>query len=518
MSRFHRMAHNVASSYTALIAASVFSLATVPVALYYLGAKSGHFALWLLMSTITGYMSLIDLGMSSSVARLLIDYKDRRDGGEYGSLIKTGWLVLLVQATLILLAGISLAPVLASVLRIDLELRSEFIQLLGWQSGSLALAFGLRIFSHVLTAHQRSDIQNYGQITGLILNFGLLWLFFQAGHGVFSLAWATLLTNLYNGLICLVAGWRLKLFPTRGAWGKVSGARFRELFSYGQAMFLVALGTQMIMASQILIIQRSLGSFTATMWGLGTRMFSLVSQLIWRISDTAGPAFSEMIVRGERHKLQTRYREMVILTASLSGFCAVGFALCNSVFVTLWTHGKIAWPAVNDIGLAVWMVVLAVLHCHNCFVLFTKKIGFMRYVYFIEGLVFVAMALLTAKAGGILAVVGCSLVCSCLFSGAYGIWRIANYFGISRREVAFQWSGLMAKTILLCLPVAGLAWIAGSSLQSPLLRLVVYVLIFGTLGSFILLRYGLPQTFQQELSTRAPQVALPILRRILVIH
>src|SRR6267154_70133 len=106
MSRFRRMAHNVASSYVSLIAASLFSLATVPVALHYLGAQSGRFALWLLMSTITGYLSLIDLGMSGSVARLLVDYKDRRDDGEYGSLIKTGWLVLLVQAVIILVAGI----------------------------------------------------------------------------------------------------------------------------------------------------------------------------------------------------------------------------------------------------------------------------------------------------------------------------------------------------------------------------------------------------------------------------
>jgi O-antigen/teichoic acid export membrane protein len=518
MSRFRRMAHNVASSYAALIAASIFSLAAVPVALHYLGAESGRFALWLLMSTITGYLSLIDMGMSASVARLLIDHKDRRDGGEYGSLIKTGWLVLLVQAAIILLLGISLAPVLAWLLKIDVELRGEFIQLLGWQSGSMALAFALRIFSHVLTAHQRSDLQSYGQVTGFILNFALLWLFFRAGQGVFSLAWATLLTNLYGGMICLGGCLRLGLFPKVGAWGKISWLRFRELFSYGQAMFLVALGAQMIMASQILIIQRSLGPIAATMWGLGTRMFFLVSQLIWRISDTAGPAFSEMIVRGERQKLLTRYRETVILTASLSGFCAVGFALCNSVFVTVWTAGKITWPTVSDLALAAWMVILAVLHCHNAFVLLTKKIGFMRYVYFIEGLVFVGSALLTVRSGGILAVVGCSLVCSCLFSGAYGIWRTANYFAISWREVAFQWSSLMVKTILLCVPVAGLAWLAGNAIPAPALRLAVYVLIVGMLGSFILLRYGLPQSFQRELSTRAPRVFLPLLRRILIFH
>lgn len=516
MSRFRRMAHNVASSYASLIAVSLFGLAMVPVALHYLGAESGRFALWLLMSTITGYMSLIDLGMSVSVARLLIDYKDQRDGGQYGSLIKTGWLVLVVQAGIILAAGIGLAPVLAWTLKIDPGLRSEFIGLLSWQSGSLALAFALRIFGHLLQAHQRSDISNYGQVLGQALNFILMWFFFRAGHGVFSLAWATLLTTLFSGLVCLGACRQLELFPRRGAWGRISWPCFRELFRFGQDVFLVALGTQLILASQILIIQRTLGEMATTLWGLGTKLFFLVSQVIWRIADTAGPSFSEMIVRGEQPLLQARYREVVIVTASLSGFCAVGFALCNSLFVTVWTNGRITWPAVNDYGLAVWMVVMAILHCHNGFVLLTKQIGAMRYVYFVEGLVFVVSAMLAASAGGILAVVGCSLACSCLFSGAYGVWRIAQYFGISRGEVVFQWLRLMVKTILLCLPVSLLVWFLAHKITAPPLRLTAYAALFGGLGSLIFLRYGLPLNFQRELAVRAPRVALPLLKRILM--
>jgi O-antigen/teichoic acid export membrane protein len=518
MSRLRRMAHNVASSYAALAAASLFSLALVPVALHYLGAESGHFALWLLMSTITGYMSLIDLGMSSSVARLLIDYKDRRDEGEYGSLIKTGGLVLWVQGGIILAAGVSLAPVLAWGLKIDPALRGEFVRLLGWQSGSVALGFALRIFGHVLTAHQRNDLQNYSQISSLAVNFCLMWLFFRLGCGVLSLAWASLLSALYSGLFCLGAVVRLRLLPARGAWGRVSAARFRELFSYGQAIFLVALGTQMIMASQILIIQRTLGSLAATLWGLGTRAFFLLSQIIWRIADMAAPAFSEMIVRGERQKLQARYREVAMLTGALSGFMAVGFALCNSVFVTVWTHGRIAWPAGNDVALAFWMVVMALIHCHNGFVLLTKQIGFMRYVYFIEGVTFVALALALAPWGGIPAVIGCSIGCSCLFSGAYGIFRIASYFGVARREVLLRWSGLLAATIVRCVPVALLAWFVARPIESPAWRLAVLAIVFGVLGGLMFLRFGLPASFQREVSTRAPQLILPFIRRVIPLH
>ena len=53
---------------------------------------------------------MIDFGITYAIARLLIDYKDRRDGGDYGSLLQTGWLVLAIQAVVILCLGIGLSP------------------------------------------------------------------------------------------------------------------------------------------------------------------------------------------------------------------------------------------------------------------------------------------------------------------------------------------------------------------------------------------------------------------------
>lgn len=513
MSRFRRASHNVVSSYVTLAMTALFGLAAVPMAWHYL-REGDRFALWVMMSGITGYLSLIDLGMSSSVARLLVDYKDRRDGGEYGSLIKTGWLVLLVQGGLILLVGLGLAPMLATLLKVQPALQTEFIQLLGWQSAALALGFAVRIFSHLLNAHQRTDIYNYSQSFSLILHFILLWGFFAAGHGVLSLAWAGVLSGAVSGLLCFLACRRLKLFPAQGAWGRVTWRRFRELFDFGTDMFLVAVGAQLIMASQTLIIQRTLAEGATILWGFGTKLFFLVSQVIWRISDVAGPAFSEMIVRGERKKLQTRYKEMVMLTASMSAFLAVGYGLCNSTFATLLSHGDVVWPPVNDLALGIWMIVLALLHCHNGFVLLTKQIGFMRYVYFVEGLVFVMAALLVAKSGGLLAVVLCSILCSCLFSGSYGTWRVHRYFNLPIREVGWHWLALMGRTLLLYAPLAYAGWWIGTFIEHPFGRLAIYALVYGPAGLYLFLRYGLTPGLQQELSARAPKAVSPFLRRI----
>src|SRR4051794_34029147 len=103
MSRFRRVVHSVATGYAVLVATAIYGLASVPLALHYLSKE--RFALWALMTAIGGYLSLTDLGMSNSLARLLIDHKDERAKGLYGSLIQTGLLVLLVQALFIMAAA-----------------------------------------------------------------------------------------------------------------------------------------------------------------------------------------------------------------------------------------------------------------------------------------------------------------------------------------------------------------------------------------------------------------------------
>jgi O-antigen/teichoic acid export membrane protein len=513
MSRFRRVVHSVATGYAVLVATAIYGLASVPLALHYLSKE--RFALWALMTAIGGYLSLTDLGMSNSLARLLIDHKDERAKGLYGSLIQTGLLVLLVQALFIVAAAFALAWPLSDLLKITPELQREFVILLRWQSAALALTFALRIGSHLLQAHQRLDLVNYGQIAGLLANFGFLWLFFALGHGVYSLAWAAMISAAVGAAVCLIGcGW-LGLFPQAGTWGRPSWQHFREMFDYGKDMFLVAVGAQLIMASQTMIITRRLGLAAAALWAVGTRAFFLLSQAVWRLSDVSGPAFSEMMVRGERDLLRQRYQAVVVLTASMSALAAVLFALCNSLFVTVWTAKKMQWSPRDDVLLGAWMIIMAILHCHNCFVLLTKKIGFMRYVYFIEGLLFVTLAMLTAT-GGFPMVIACSLLCSTAFSGAYGVWRISNYFALPLREVGLHWLAPMARMLVLFVPVAIAIWWLCDRITPLTVRLACHALLGGGIGVCLLLRYGLSRSFQRELLQRAPKGINPLLRRVFV--
>jgi O-antigen/teichoic acid export membrane protein len=513
MSRLRRAVHGVVSSYVLLGAAAIYSLASVPVALHYLDAK--RFGLWAVMGTLSGYLSLIDAGMTSAAARLVVDYKDDRNGGCYGGFIKSGWLVFSLQGAVIFGIGLSLAGVFARLLAIEPDLQTEFIRLVNWQCGCLTLLFATRIWSLILNANQRMDLSNYAGVGGFAINFSAQWIFFHYGFGVLSLALGAITSAVFTSSFQAGACARLRLLPDAGHWGSVSRRYFLEIAGYGKDLFLVSVGTQLIMASQTIVVTRMLGLEAVAMWNVGLRVFSLLNQLIWRVADMSASAFAEMLARGEITRLRDRYQTISTLSLSLSAVVAVSYALCNSQFILIWTHGRFHWPALNDCLLALWTIILAAVHCHSGFVMVTKQIGFMRYIYFAEGLVFIAVSFLVARAGGLAAIIGSSVVCSLLFSGAYCTWRVQKFFNLQIREVVIGWAQPAFHILCLFVPLAAIAAFLGQYVASNTVRLAIWFAVATIAGTLLFLRFGIPKSLAEELLRRAPRALTPALNQVL---
>ena len=208
-----------------------------------------------------------------------------------------------------------------------------------------------------------------------------------------------------------------------------------------------------------------------------------------------------------------------MVLAGMAVVAAVAYALCNSLFVTVvgdWTNHKILWPPLNDVLLGLWMIVSAVQRSHNMFLLQTKKVGFLRYMYFIEGVVFVSAALLIARRGQLPGIIVCSVICSTVFSASYGVRRISRYFEWPVREVGLRWLIPAGRLLLLFVPAALAIWWLFQHLRPPILRLAVHALLGGSIGFYLFLRFGLSHSFQRELLQRAPGRVNPLLRWVFV--
>ena len=504
MSRLKNFSRNLAASYLQLGVNVVYSLVSIPLILHWL--PKAEFGLWALLVQMLGYLGLIDLGMTSAVGRLLVDHKDQRDAGTYGSLVKTSGMVSLVQGGIILAIITLGSPLLATMMKIPAEYQQTFITLMRMQGVFAAWTFCQRPLGLMLYAHQRMDIVSYNEMLNLAVSLGLLVFFLARGCGIFSFVYTNAFTALIGPCYLLWNCRRLELLPHAGRWGKVSWKIFKEVFAYGKDVFLMNLGAQLITASQTIIVSRTMGLEIAAIWSVGTKMFNLVVALMCRPYGAAIPGLYEIFVRNEMERLRNRFKEMVVLTASLGVFFAVSFALCNSLFVQVWTGGRIAWSPLNDVLLAVWLFMSSLQTTHCCFVNVTKKFGSMRYMYFLEGCCFIGLAMFVGFRWNLPGIITCSILCTTLFSWQYGLRLSRKFFHCQFKELAFEWIRPSLKLAIILVPIAILAWIITAALPS-LWRLASNAFVAGIVGGILFLRVGLPPGMIKEAGLRLPHPA-----------
>jgi O-antigen/teichoic acid export membrane protein len=512
MARLKRFAHSLLSGYLLLGVNVLYTLASVRMALHYLSTQ--EFGLWANITTMATYIALLDFGLSGSAARILIDYKDHPERGKYGGVIQTDVLVGLSQAGLILIVGTCLACVIGPVLHIPEKLQPEFFWLVMGQCCITATMFVTRIIALVLNANSRFDVTNYSGVGGLAANFGMMWWSFARGDGVFSMLWGQAASVIMALTLNWIGCFRLKLFPRRGEWGRPSWERFRELFAFGRDLSLYSLGAQFVNASQVMLLTRLIGLDAAAVWSVYTRAYTLLVLVIGRIFDFSTSALAEMMVRNDREKLLRRVRDIAVLSVNLAVVAGALFAVDNSAFVQVWKGGtkfQIPWSPWNDLLLAFWLVISTSVRVHSGLVGQAKAFRFLRYLYFLEGLVFISLTVLLHRFGGITLMLALSIFCSLCFTFPYGLWRTLKYFHLSWSDLA-RWH---RDTLVLAFTVAPVAvlvcWFA-RNLQA-IERLMVESSILGIWSAWMFLRYGLGASLRAEASRRAPAWVRPIFMR-----
>ncbi len=454
MSRSKRFITGLLSSYAAIGINILTTLASVPLALHYLDKE--EFGLWALVTQISGYLILLELGMSGSVARTLADHKDDIKTGVYGSILKTGGRVFVIQGCAIVIFGMMIAWMAPSLLALPERLHPSFTILMVLQAMLTGLRLALGILSTPLWSHQRLDISNIASSVGLVISIITLWVGFHLGWHLYSLVVATATSTISGTCIAYIACNKLKLYPPRKYRGEYDPIIFKELFHFGSGLFLMNLGAQLTSASQVIVISRILGIESAAIWSIATKVFSMAQQFVLRIFDSSSGGLAEMIVRKEFTQLQKRFRDVLSITAVMAVTSSAGIALMNGPFIELWTAGKVTWAPWNNYLLACVLFTTTVTRCHVSLTGITKKIHGMKYIYLIEGISFILFSTWLVPRLELCGLLISALLCNFVITGIFGNWRTADYFGISFIEVS-RW---ILRPFIILLSLAGIFFIS----------------------------------------------------------
>jgi O-antigen/teichoic acid export membrane protein len=494
------------SSWLATFTAVIYSLLTVPIALRYLSAD--EFGLFVLLIQITGYFSLVELGMSAAAARILMDYKDTLADSHYGSVIITSFLVFTLQALVLLLIGLLAAPLIITVIGIPANLLEVATLLLQCLVVTSALTTALRVFSAVLFANKRLDVIHFISAANMFVGLALLTTILASGGGLKGLVWLFSTQASVAVLLPIFACHKLELLPRKGFWGRPSLQRFRELFIFAKDIFLVNIGNQVLEASQLMIITRTMGLTAAASWSVSTKLFALVYQLTNKIEGTAIVFFAEMMVRGEKNKLAERFRQIYQITAGIGVTALTVVASVNYIFVSLWAEAQLAWPLLLSVLTAVFIFLNTLTRCGANLIAHSKNIAALRYVYFMEAIAFVSLSLVLSFRFGFYGVLVASIVSLLLFRAPYITWRVAEYFDVPAIDFVWNWLRRPLLAAIILLPfVTTCSWLAGSA-SNLWAQLFIAATWVGFPAAITFMFIALPHDVRQEFAQRWPQLSL----------
>lgn len=477
--RSKRFISGLITGYGSIGANIVFTLTSIPLALHYLDKE--QFGLWALAVQINGYLNLIDLGMSGAVSRFVADHKDDVDGGDYGSHLLTGGVVFAIQGLIIALAGIIFSWFAPSMFSIPPHLAGSFSSLLMLLSVTTGASVLLRTLGAPLWAFQRFDVINGYSSIGLLLSLGLLWLGFELHWGVMSFAIAQVPVLLGSIAIYTWICRRNHYYPSFGHWGKPSMETFKNIFHYGKNALMVTVGSQLINATQIMIISRCVGLDAAATFAVATKFYTMAMQLVLIPISASAPGLAELYVRREHTQFVRRYWDLITITIVIATLAGVGLSAGNITIVRLWTGGAIHWSWIGDLCLGLLIVLRNINGCLVGMFGLTKNWKPVRLIYLLEGLLFVPLAIVLAKWNGLNGVLVASLISHALITSTLaakpaikilGTWHspvrsillpfALLFFAASTTPIA-DLVGLsdywrLAVMTLLCLFAAALTW------------------------------------------------------------
>jgi len=448
MERSKRFISAVGSGYASVVVLSILNIVSVPVALAALGREGFGVAATIIQ--ITAFSQVLQLGVGPSVARFIVDYRNRGDQAGLASFLKTAFIIGAAQGVLLLVLSIVFAPLLGSVFLIPENFERDFTAVAFWCLCAIAAGFVFNPIQQLLYASQRLDVINYTAICTqtigtIVLIFGL-----GAKLGLYAYAAGAWAVTVSGAVLAVFWSKRFGVMPSL-AGSAPDWKSFPSLIRFSGNVLAASFGLQLIAIAPAVVINRLLGASAMGDWSVGTKLLQLGAQLTGRVSNAAEPTLWEIFSAGDKERCRNRLNQTASLASTVATIIGAVILSLNGNFVYLWSGQLVRWPWVNDLLGACWLVAVAFAASWCMLPGITKRLGFMKIIFPLEGLIILSLLLIPAVVSGLSSVLVAMLISLLLVRFAYGMLRVAKDLGetsggiiVALARPLFFWSLAMA--------------------------------------------------------------------------
>lgn len=298
-----------------------------------------EYGIWSLLTVLTGYMGVLDLGVRASTGRYIILYLGRGEKETLDQTIRTSLGLYSILGLVVVTVGFAIGWVFPSVFQSVPERYSLVTRiLLPVMALNVWFSAIQGVFSSVLVAHDRFDLTRGVDLGVLGVQAGGTVAVLSAGWGLFGLA----LVMLGCRTLGLAGNYLLsrRIYRPLRTWPlSLHKARLRELFSYGLAAFVSNASLQAIGQMSVVVAGAAIDVAAAAVFSVGGMIVMYSTTFLFHISQTLFPAIQRAVAKGkfaDARWLFIRTGRLYVIFGVLAYIGMIAFA---EPFIRLWMNG-----------------------------------------------------------------------------------------------------------------------------------------------------------------------------------
>jgi O-antigen/teichoic acid export membrane protein len=436
-----------------LAAAAAFFL--MPLMVHHLGDRLYGF--WTLAIAFVGYYGLFDMGMSGAVSQYLGIAIGRKDLEECRVVFNTALRIQSALGCLVLIAaaGTAIASRWFCKSPADADLFWKVIVILG---ANAALAFPLRVYTGLMEAELRFDIQSGLDLLGQILRTGSIVYVMVTDGGLVELAWMTMLASM--PVLFLQVGLARREAP----WARIGNAFFeikktKEFFSYSIYTFVSMIADILRFQVDALVITAFIGLAVLTHYRIATVFAQYYVNAIIALVGLIQPLFSRLHGAEDKVKLEKVFAFSTKVSLCVSVFICGVVILWGKAFIDCWMGAKYedAFLPMVILAVAVFLDVSQGPSVSLLYAIFEHR--FYTYLNSAEGVLNLVISMLLARPMGIVGVALGTLISAMLIRVVVQPVIVCRVSGIDyRKYLRSTGNNLLRSGALLCVAVASVKW------------------------------------------------------------
>jgi O-antigen/teichoic acid export membrane protein len=316
-----------------------------PFVLHRVGASD--YGLWILITSLTGYASVLEFGISSAVIKYVSEFRVRGERREMDTLIATALSLYTVLGILAILFGVAIAFLVPHIIKVPADEQGEAAKLVMLAAVGLGISIPATIIVGVLKGLQRFDLLNMLYVINTLLNAGATVAVLLLGWGILGIAAAaipvTILTQLPGIWLVHRADPDIHL-----GWRGARRDRVRMVTGFSVKLFIIQIARQLQMRTDEIVIASALPVARVTPYAFGRRLGEIPNTLANQFVTTLMPLASGLHAESDWTRLRAMYVASARLAVAISAPLAAILSVLAPTLLTLWIGPTYAvyWPVV----------------------------------------------------------------------------------------------------------------------------------------------------------------------------